>query len=67
MAEVNENLARDNAKCMFVTLFIGVLDLDTGELLYANGGHNPQPSARRRRRGMAQKASAGLWSARWKA
>ncbi|MFR0875108.1 MAG: PP2C family protein-serine/threonine phosphatase [Bilophila wadsworthia] len=27
MAEVNENLARDNAKCMFVTLFIGVLDL----------------------------------------
>ena len=41
MAEVNENLARDNAKCMFVTLFIGVLDLDTGELLYANGGHNP--------------------------
>ena len=40
-AEVNENLARDNAKCMFVTLFIGVLDLDTGELLYANGGHNP--------------------------
>lgn len=41
MAEVNENLARDNAKCMFVTLFIGVLDLASGELLYANGGHNP--------------------------
>lgn len=55
MAEVNENLARDNAKCMFVTLFIGVLDLDTGELLYANGGHQSPASARRRRRGMAQR------------
>lgn len=54
MAEVNENLARDNAKCMFVTLFIGVLDLDTGELLYATRAQ-PPASARRRRRGMAQR------------
>ena len=41
MTAVNENLSRDNPKDMFVTLFIGVLNLDTGELLYANGGHNP--------------------------
>ncbi|MEG2140500.1 MAG: SpoIIE family protein phosphatase [Bilophila sp.] len=38
---LNNCLATDNSKCMFVTLFIGVLDLSTGELLYANAGHNP--------------------------
>jgi sigma-B regulation protein RsbU (phosphoserine phosphatase) len=26
---------------MFVTLFIGILDRQTGELVYSNGGHNP--------------------------
>lgn len=41
MTLVNANLSRDNPKCMFVTLFIGILDLLTGEVQYANGGHNP--------------------------
>jgi len=26
---------------MFVTIFCGVLDTDTGEIEYSNGGHNP--------------------------
>ena len=26
---------------MFVTLFLGILDTDTGELVYTNAGHNP--------------------------
>lgn len=41
MRVLNNCLATDNSKCMFVTLFIGMLDLSTGEILYANAGHNP--------------------------
>jgi sigma-B regulation protein RsbU (phosphoserine phosphatase) len=26
---------------MFVTIFCGILDTDTGEIEYSNGGHNP--------------------------
>jgi sigma-B regulation protein RsbU (phosphoserine phosphatase) len=37
---VNNQLARNNESCMFVTVFLGILDLKTGELSYANGGHN---------------------------
>ncbi len=38
---VNEDLSIDNPSLMFVTLFLGILDLKTGELEYCNGGHNP--------------------------
>jgi len=41
MTRVNDLLARENTSAMFVTLFIGILDTRTGELQYANGGHNP--------------------------
>jgi len=41
MAAVNDVISRDNPRSMFVTLFLGVLDVRTGELAYANGGHNP--------------------------
>jgi phosphoserine phosphatase RsbU/P len=36
---INEELCKDNADCMFVTLFIGFLDLGTRELSYVNAGH----------------------------
>jgi sigma-B regulation protein RsbU (phosphoserine phosphatase) len=39
MARVNAELARDNAGQMFVTAFCGVLDLKTGAMEYADGGH----------------------------
>ena len=39
MTQMNELLFRRNDTCMFVTLFIGVLDLTTGHLNYCNGGH----------------------------
>lgn len=39
MQAVNERLADHNPNMMFVTLFIGLLDLDSGELQYANAGH----------------------------
>jgi sigma-B regulation protein RsbU (phosphoserine phosphatase) len=38
---VNETLASNLRKGRFVTLFYGVLRLSTGELRYANAGHNP--------------------------
>ncbi len=34
-------LSEHNKNCMFVTLFIGILDLQTGELRFSNAGHNP--------------------------
>jgi sigma-B regulation protein RsbU (phosphoserine phosphatase) len=41
MAVVNEALSSDNPNSIFVTSLIGVLDCITGEIRYANGGHNP--------------------------
>jgi sigma-B regulation protein RsbU (phosphoserine phosphatase) len=38
--DVNYLLSQDNPKSMFVTLFYGVLNIETGELEYSNGGHN---------------------------
>ncbi|MEZ0171345.1 SpoIIE family protein phosphatase [Microvirga sp. TS319] len=38
---VNNLLARENEQMLFVTLFYGVLDVSTGELVYVNAGHNP--------------------------
>ncbi|MBW1861897.1 MAG: serine/threonine-protein phosphatase, partial [Deltaproteobacteria bacterium] len=37
---VNRFISEDNEECMFVTAFYGILDTQTGELVYANGGHN---------------------------
>ena len=41
LTKVNKDLSQGNEACMFVTSFIAVLNTKTGELLYANGGHNP--------------------------
>ena len=43
---LNAELGRDNEKCMFVTLFLGRLDVGTGELVFTNAGHDP-PYVRR--------------------
>lgn len=40
IACVNRELCQNNASCMFVTLFFGVIDPRTGRLLYCNAGHN---------------------------
>jgi sigma-B regulation protein RsbU (phosphoserine phosphatase) len=37
---MNENICEGNDNCMFVTLFVGVLDLQTGRLRYCNAGHD---------------------------
>lgn len=41
LARVNDKIAEENETCVFVTVFCGTLDLSSGEVLYANGGHNP--------------------------
>ena len=41
VAAANEQLCANNEAMMFVTAFIGVLDLETGEFVYVNAGHNP--------------------------
>lgn len=40
LAMANDLLCKDNEAVMFVTLFYGLLDIRTGELVYANAGHN---------------------------
>jgi sigma-B regulation protein RsbU (phosphoserine phosphatase) len=39
LAVVNAELCKNNPFCMFITLFLGFLDLHTGRLLFANAGH----------------------------
>ena len=39
--KANHRLATDNDANMFVTAWIGVVDLATGEVEYVNAGHNP--------------------------
>jgi serine phosphatase RsbU (regulator of sigma subunit) len=38
---MNNELAEGNDNNMFVTMFIGLLHLDTGRLDFCNCGHNP--------------------------
>ena len=39
VARMNKSQSEDNRSCMFVTLFVGILDLTSGELRYCNAGH----------------------------
>jgi sigma-B regulation protein RsbU (phosphoserine phosphatase) len=41
LADVNREIARNNPSLTFVTVFLGVLDLNTGNLTYTSAGHNP--------------------------
>lgn len=38
---LNKSLSLGNESSMFVTFFIGIINLDTGNLKYTNAGHNP--------------------------
>jgi sigma-B regulation protein RsbU (phosphoserine phosphatase) len=41
ISRVNNELSRDNEKCMFITIFMAILDFKNGLLRYTNAGHNP--------------------------
>lgn len=47
LSEANEKLCEGNDAGMFVTAWLGIVDMKTGVLSYANAGHNP-PLLRRR-------------------
>ena len=36
----NDLLASESVDCMFVTVFYGILDIDTGDIIFCNAGHN---------------------------
>ena len=41
LTQVNNEIAKDNDECMFITVFAAILNTDTGKLIYSNAGHNP--------------------------
>ncbi|MBQ9478008.1 MAG: SpoIIE family protein phosphatase [Selenomonadaceae bacterium] len=41
VSKTNQQLCQNNDAMMFVTMFVGLLDLNTGRFIYVNGGHNP--------------------------
>jgi sigma-B regulation protein RsbU (phosphoserine phosphatase) len=41
LSRVNSDLAQDNPECMFVTVFLGTVNLRSGRVTYSNAGHNP--------------------------
>ena len=59
MTRVNDVLCIDNPRQMFVTLIIGVLDIRSGRIVYANGGHNPPIIVRRKEGASYRKKSSG--------
>ncbi len=56
---INNSLAYENTACMFVTLCIGVLDMNTGDIEYINAGHN-KPIIIRKQRNVPQGAAPAL-------
>jgi sigma-B regulation protein RsbU (phosphoserine phosphatase) len=41
IAYSNKLLAAESVDCMFVTVFYGIININTGEISYCNAGHNP--------------------------
>ncbi|MBR1449709.1 MAG: serine/threonine-protein phosphatase [Prevotella sp.] len=58
---LNHALVEDNEQGMFVTMFIGLINLKTGHMEYCNAGHNP-PLLDGEYMKMESNAPIGLWS-----
>jgi sigma-B regulation protein RsbU (phosphoserine phosphatase) len=41
LRRVNTELERENEQCMFVTIFLAIVELESGQVEYSNAGHNP--------------------------
>ncbi|MBQ8714387.1 MAG: SpoIIE family protein phosphatase [Prevotella sp.] len=64
--KLNNALSEDNDSGMFVTMFIGIIDLPTGRLDFCNAGHNPpvikMPDGSTHFIEMQANAPLGLWA-----
>ena len=62
---LNAELSENNDSGMFVTMFIGLIDLHSGQLFFCNAGHNPPVLGEDVSRGsflqMEANAPLGLW------
>ena len=63
---VNNELCMNNDTGMFVTIFLGILDTATGEVLYSNAGHNPPLTIGRDGRAEFLGVSPGMVAGAWK-
>ena len=63
--QLNEDLTENNENGMFVTMFIGQLNLNSGHLHFCNAGHNPPVIGGDEKHGsfleMESNAPIGLW------
>ena len=57
---LNNALTEDNDQGMFVTMFIGLINLKSGHMDYCNAGHNP-PLLNGEYMKMMSNAAIGLW------
>ena len=57
---LNHALSEDNNQGMFVTMFIGLINLKTGQMEFCNAGHNP-PLLDGEYMQMETNAPIGLW------
>ena len=59
-SRLNHALAEDNEQGMFVTMFIGLINLKSGHMAFSNAGHNP-PLLDGEYMKMESNAPIGLW------
>ena len=41
ITHINGEISKENPNCMFITIFLATLNINTGHLIYTNAGHNP--------------------------
>ena len=60
VSKMNHALSMNNENCMFVTFFVGILDLSSGLLRYCNAGHEPPIVVRSKENGSNGEKEAQL-------
>lgn len=60
LGAVNYGVSKDNERCMFTTAWMGILDVGTGEVRFANAGHSPPVIKRRGEAAALLKTRPGL-------